>query len=604
MKNKKKRIISPSSKNLQYEDGGAIGNMVPYIGTANNVFTSVDELTNGNPYDDGTGIGRSIGTAGDITASILTGGAYSGSFLGGIGSQIGGKFNKDRNTANSYFNPIPNVNPLGTLPVAEFGFNMDSPQLVNIEKGELLVDPTTGDILQDFDSPRYSAHSKSKKKEDPNNFVTANTGLVIPKRYAKQYKENPEFQMGIIRNVNNKFEDRMLYGKDSDGNIQEYSEIPFVEMAKSGININPKNKGKFTEWAKSKGMSVQEAASKVMANPDEYSSTIVKRANFARNAKKFKHANGGPIKPQSPVILPEEDIQYPFVSSYLYGNPNYDFVRSPYNEYPYMPNDSASVTDWNPEASLVDNNTYQPLYKANQFKKIPSYQVPKFEDPQPINVNSSDLPANNVTSPNQDYSMPVGSYLGLASNVVGALGPLATTLANGIDRDETNQFFDIERQSVNAYQPIINRGRQNTSNQLRLSANAAMNQNRNSSSSYSTMSARNAAVNNQYQRNLLTSNIGYDTNEAQYLSNIIMQGNQLDAQGETMRQDRLDRNRDNYYSNLSDNLSNVANNMGWAGANLNKEAGNKTKLNILKQVSPYFDINRKGEITYKGQVIR
>ena len=42
-------------------------------------------------------------------------------------------------------------------------------------------------------------------------------------------------------------------------------------------------------------MGVQEFARHVLANKDKYSSTLVKRANFARNAKKFKHYFGGNI---------------------------------------------------------------------------------------------------------------------------------------------------------------------------------------------------------------------------------------------------------------------------------------------------------------------
>ncbi len=55
------------------------------------------------------------------------------------------------------------------------------------------------------------------------------------------------------------------------------------------INIKPSHKGRFTAWAKSHGMSVQEAASHVMANKSKFSPGIVKEANFARNARKFKH---------------------------------------------------------------------------------------------------------------------------------------------------------------------------------------------------------------------------------------------------------------------------------------------------------------------------
>lgn len=62
---------------------------------------------------------------------------------------------------------------------------------------------------------------------------------------------------------------------------------------KGGIYIKPENKGKFTAQAQARGMGVQEFANKVMANKEDYSPTTVKRANFARNAKKFKHEMGG-----------------------------------------------------------------------------------------------------------------------------------------------------------------------------------------------------------------------------------------------------------------------------------------------------------------------
>lgn len=60
------------------------------------------------------------------------------------------------------------------------------------------------------------------------------------------------------------------------------------------INIDPKNKGKFTAAAKARGMGVQEFASKVLANKEDYSPLMVKRANFARNAAHW-NADGGPL---------------------------------------------------------------------------------------------------------------------------------------------------------------------------------------------------------------------------------------------------------------------------------------------------------------------
>lgn len=73
--------------------------------------------------------------------------------------------------------------------------------------------------------------------------------------------------------------------------------MKYAYAAEGGpINIKKKNIGKFTESANRAGMGVQEYARHILANKDKYSSTLVKRANFARNAASWKHAEGGPIK--------------------------------------------------------------------------------------------------------------------------------------------------------------------------------------------------------------------------------------------------------------------------------------------------------------------
>lgn len=61
-----------------------------------------------------------------------------------------------------------------------------------------------------------------------------------------------------------------------------------------GINIKPSHRGRFTAWAKSHNMSVQEAASHVMANKGQYDSSVVKMANFAKNFGGSK-AEGGKL---------------------------------------------------------------------------------------------------------------------------------------------------------------------------------------------------------------------------------------------------------------------------------------------------------------------
>jgi hypothetical protein len=59
---------------------------------------------------------------------------------------------------------------------------------------------------------------------------------------------------------------------------------------RSPIEIKPENEGKFTKKAKSAGSGVQPFAKKVLNAPEgEYSPETRKQANFAKNAKKFKH---------------------------------------------------------------------------------------------------------------------------------------------------------------------------------------------------------------------------------------------------------------------------------------------------------------------------
>ena len=91
--------------------------------------------------------------------------------------------------------------------------------------------------------------------------------------------DNYDFQVNNV--MQNNARNAMQYAYAADG---------------GPINIKKKNRGKFTASAKRAGMGVQEFARHVLANKDKYSSTLVKRANFARNAAGWKHALGGYIK--------------------------------------------------------------------------------------------------------------------------------------------------------------------------------------------------------------------------------------------------------------------------------------------------------------------
>ena len=78
-------------------------------------------------------------------------------------------------------------------------------------------------------------------------------------------------------------------------------------QAKSGIEIKPENEGKFTKWATARNMSVQEAANKVMSNRGRYPASVIKMANFAKNAAGWKKEEGGEQKAFEPHFMYKGD---------------------------------------------------------------------------------------------------------------------------------------------------------------------------------------------------------------------------------------------------------------------------------------------------------
>lgn len=86
---------------------------------------------------------------------------------------------------------------------------------INIQKGELLIDPNTGKILQDYKGINpltgglFEPHAKDKQSESPNNFTMADPGLfVITKKTSKQYKDaidnNDKIsQQTVLMNIRN-----------------------------------------------------------------------------------------------------------------------------------------------------------------------------------------------------------------------------------------------------------------------------------------------------------------------------------------------------------------------------------------------------------------
>lgn len=132
-----------------------------------------------------------------------------------------------------------------------------NPNIINIEKDELQIDPNNGKILRKYTGinpetgGKYEAHSK-KGQDTINNMVTAKEGtFIITKKDAKKYedavKNNDKLaQNTIMSNIRNKKQQMTKYA--DGGDIYDYtlfkpnlSQVPFnsIVPTNNGINSRP-----------------------------------------------------------------------------------------------------------------------------------------------------------------------------------------------------------------------------------------------------------------------------------------------------------------------------------------------------------------------------
>ena len=107
----------------------------------------------------------------------------------------------------------------------------------------------------------------------------------------------------------------------------------------SGIHIKKKNRGKFTASAKKAGQSVQEHARSVLNDPNA-TPLQKKRANFARNSKKWHHKNGGSMR----------------IPGVIDSNPNLDNMKGDYVT-PKKKKKKVKKHDWGGFIASVNNKT-------------------------------------------------------------------------------------------------------------------------------------------------------------------------------------------------------------------------------------------------------
>lgn len=146
------------------------------------------------------------------------------------------------------------------------------------------------------------------------------------------------------------------------------------------IHIKPSKRGTFTAAAKKRNMGVQEFASKVLANKEDYSPAMVKKANFARNASKWKHDFGGPITDEQYIDIMEKVAEdnykrWGFNNSdealiHALNDNTYNY-REYYNKYPNS--NANALTHWTDEFKTVYHPTFsnESIYSGKKSQYNP-----------------------------------------------------------------------------------------------------------------------------------------------------------------------------------------------------------------------------------------
>lgn len=267
--------------------------------------TLLNALTNDNGFNlsklfTNTNIGTmakkglgTIGTAvGQIGGGLIGGGLQSGA--GNTISNIGGSLGGLVSTVNPLVGGIISAGTglIGGLTNRAFGTKLNQ-ENINQVKGNISNTANTS-FGGDTDS-LMSQLSGTSMLGDINRSDIGKDGWFSnkAKRLTNQLRAQAEAANTRLYGNFNQAADVANENQFLQGmyNVEAFGGPLFKE---GGIMIKKENRGKFTESANRANMGVQEYARHILANKEDYSPTLIKRANFARNAAKW-NAFGGDL---------------------------------------------------------------------------------------------------------------------------------------------------------------------------------------------------------------------------------------------------------------------------------------------------------------------
>ena len=224
----------------------------------------------------------SIGTAvGQIGGGLIGGGLQSGA--GNSISNIGGSLGSLVSTVNPLVGSIISAGTglIGGLTNRMFGSKLNQGN-INQVKGNISSTANTsfGGNADDL----MSQLSDTSMLGDINRSDIGKDGWFShkAKRLTNQLREQAEAANTRLYGNFNQAADVTNENQFLQGmyNVGAFGGPLFKE---GGIMIKKENRGKFTESANRANMGVQEYARHILANKEDYSPTLIKRANFARN---------------------------------------------------------------------------------------------------------------------------------------------------------------------------------------------------------------------------------------------------------------------------------------------------------------------------------
>lgn len=269
-------------------------NLYPNGGDIENNTTLLDSLTNGNGFSlkntfSGQnltdiakgGIGALGSIVGQVGGNLIDGGLSSGAgnTISSIGSTVGSAIS----TVNPLVGGMVSVGSglIGGLTNRMFGSKLNQ-ENINQVKGNISSTANTsfGGSADDLMSQLSGASmlgNINRSDIGKDGWFSHKAKNLTNKLRAQAEAANTRLYNNFNQAADITNENQFL---QSMYNVEAFGGPLFKE---GGIMIKKENRGKFTESANRANMGVQEYARHILANKEDYSPTLIKRANFARN---------------------------------------------------------------------------------------------------------------------------------------------------------------------------------------------------------------------------------------------------------------------------------------------------------------------------------